>query len=508
MKLHLPLNLLATLMSALSLWSVSGVSFATGESISINFGSNSGSIGTTQTAGAISVTGDHWNQFVASTEATGQSLKDNSGTSTDLKLTWSSKNIWQSGNGTTGDAKLLTGYLDDGGSGVNISVSDIDYLTYGVYIYCNTDTPDVGFSSKTVNGLSYTGSGTTTTQGSGKWGSTGNHDTIVLGTNALYVEGQSSSHLTINSEGDGGNRGCISGIQIVNTYTGTKKVASLAGGSTSTWTSSSLGGAAWSDSTADAGTYAGITVSGTGTAILNIATGETRTTDAITLTGGDLTVNGGTLALIGPGTLRVDSADKKLTINSTLSGKATINGAGTVVFGQNQTLSELSCAGKLDIGTTTLTLTSELQTLTIGNLLGTGTLSLKMSNNGDHTGNSIINLGDNFKGNLMINSGVFALNKMGVAKSSNIGTGKLHLKGGATFLIRNGITGGSDAFSNDILLGSGDTYLRTYGSVNATISSNITGEGVTSTEGNVFHRTDGGTISLTGTIDYKGLFKS
>ncbi|MEG0334766.1 MAG: hypothetical protein RR607_09850 [Akkermansia sp.] len=72
---------------------MSGVSFATGESISINFGSNSGSIGTTQTAGAISVTGDHWNQFVASTEATGQFLKDNSGTSTDLKLTWSSKNI-------------------------------------------------------------------------------------------------------------------------------------------------------------------------------------------------------------------------------------------------------------------------------------------------------------------------------------------------------------------------------------------------------------------------------
>ncbi|MEG0334767.1 MAG: hypothetical protein RR607_09855, partial [Akkermansia sp.] len=223
----------------------------------------------------------------------------------------------------------------DDGSGVNISVSDIDYLTYGVYIYCNTDTANVDFSSKTVNGLSYTGSGTTTTQGSGAWGSTGNHDTIVLGTNALYVEGQSSSHLTINSERDGGNRGCISGIQIVNTYTGTKKAVSLAGGSTSTWTSSSLGGVAWSDSTAAAGTYAGITVSGT--AILNIATGETRTTDAITLTGGDLTVNGGTLALIGPGTLRVDSADKKLTINSTLSGKATINGAGTVVFGQNQT---------------------------------------------------------------------------------------------------------------------------------------------------------------------------
>ncbi|MEG2586469.1 MAG: hypothetical protein RSB24_09355, partial [Akkermansia sp.] len=162
------------------------------------------------------------------------------------------------------------------------------------------------------------------------------------------------------------------------------------------WKENSAWSSPWVDSTTQVGTYASITSTVAGGSTLTIGTGESVTTDAVVLTGAstsDLTISGGTLNLIGPGILRIDSADKKLTINSTLSGKATIDGAGTVVFGQNQTLSGLSGAGNLDIGSTTLTLTSELQTLTIGNLLGTGTLSLKMSNNGDHTGNSIINLG-------------------------------------------------------------------------------------------------------------------
>ncbi|MEG2248833.1 MAG: hypothetical protein RSB88_07980, partial [Akkermansia sp.] len=356
----------------------------------------------------------------------------------------------------------------------------------------------------------------------------------------------------------------MAGIQVVDAYTGTKHDLNLT--ANGAWKENSAWSLPWVDSTTQAGTYASITSTVAGGSTLTIGASESVTTDAVVLTGAstsDLTISGGTLNLIGPGTLRVDSADKKLTINSTLSGKVAIDGVGTVVFGQNQTLSGLSGAGKLDIGSTTLTVgdtgnlsfsgsligtagssfiktgtgkqaltafdvtkylgTIDVQNgvLEIGNSLNTftstkvstsnnGIFALNMMNDGGDSANStsIINLGDAFSGNLAISAGVFALNNNNAAKGSNIGTGKLHLNGGTTFLIRRGITDGSDVFSNDILLGSGDTYLRTYGPVNATISSNITGEGVNSVGGNVFHRTDGGTISLTGTIDYKGLFKS
>ncbi|MEG2586468.1 MAG: hypothetical protein RSB24_09350, partial [Akkermansia sp.] len=161
--------------------------------------------------------------------------------------------------------------------------------------------------------------------------------------------------------------------------------------------------------------------------------------------------------------------------------------------------------GTLEIGSTFKTLVTDKVTATEN-----CQFVLNMTNNGDEStgaGVSIINLGDAFRGNLVINSGVFALNNTMSAKGTNIGTAKLHLKGGTTFLIRNGISDGSNVFANDILLGSGNTYLRTYDSVNATISSKISGEGVVLEAWNMLHRTDGGTINLTGTINYQGIFQ-
>lgn len=84
-------------------------------------------------------------------------------------------------------------------------------------------------------------------------------------------------------------RGCIAGIQIVNTYEGVKISATLDGTSSSEWTSSQLGDAAWTDSADGAGTYASINVTN-GPGALTIADGETRHTDAILLTGGNLTI--------------------------------------------------------------------------------------------------------------------------------------------------------------------------------------------------------------------------
>ena len=110
-----------------------------------------------------------WNRFSDASQSTRQALKDNNGAATGADVTWSSKNIWQTNAApTTGDGQLLKGYLDDG-NGINITVSGLDFLTYGVYIYCNTDN-GTDFSAKTVNGISYTWNGSSTVTGSSGWG--------------------------------------------------------------------------------------------------------------------------------------------------------------------------------------------------------------------------------------------------------------------------------------------------------------------------------------------------
>lgn len=326
---------------------------AAGESISINFGTNesNGTISDSSNAGLEAVPGSNWNQFSGNSQSAAQGLNNNNGDATGATVTWSSQNTWR-GGGTpsTGDSQMLKGYLDDG-NGVTINVSGLDFLTYGVYIYCNTDTANGNFSAKTVNGVSYTWNGTSTVAGTAAWGATGTYGTVVEGTNALYVDGQTSSNLVVSSPSNttgSGTRGCIAGIQIVNTYDGVSISATLDGAASSEWTASQLGDAAWTDAAAGAGTYASINVTN-GPGALTIADGETRRTDAILLSGGNLAISGGALDLSGPGILRA-AEGTTLTVSSTLSGAATLDGAGTVIMNGTSTLTGLSGAGNLSLG--------------------------------------------------------------------------------------------------------------------------------------------------------------
>jgi autotransporter-associated beta strand protein len=340
-------------MAAAFFGTLASQSQAAGESISINFGTNepNGTISDSSSAGLEAVPGSNWNQFSGASQSTAQNLKDNNGDATGATVTWSSKNTWRGGDTpSTGDGQMLKGYLDDG-SGITINVSGVDFLTYGVYIYCNTDTANGNFSAKTVNGVSYTWNGTSTVAGSAAWGATGTFGQAVEGTNTLYVEGQTSPNLSITAPGNtsgSGTRGCIAGIQIVNTYEGVKISATLDGASSSEWTSSQLGDAAWTDSADGAGTYASINVTN-GPGALTIADGETRHTDAILLTGGNLTISGGTLSLSGPGILRA-AEGTTLTVSSSLSGTATLDGAGTVIMNGTSTLTGLAGSGALNLG--------------------------------------------------------------------------------------------------------------------------------------------------------------
>lgn len=344
---------------------------ASNDSISINFGTDqtNGTISASFDAGLKAVSGSHWNQFGEATQSTAQSLKDNNNSLTGATVTWSSKNTWK-GGGTpsTGAGQLLKGYLDDG-DGVTINVNGLDFLTYGVYIYCNTDT-DSTFSAKTVNGVSYTWKNNATVAGSSDWGESGTTGQTVEGTNALYVDGQTASNLTISSSANSsgqGTRGCIAGIQIVNTYDGTRISATLDGATSSKWTSSQLGDAAWKDSADGANTYASLNVTN-GPGTLTIADGKTRRTDAILLSGGDLTISGGTLDLSGPGILRA-AADTTLTVASALSGTATLDGAGTVVMTGTSTLTGLSGSGALNLSDgATISITGDAASHYIGSL--------------------------------------------------------------------------------------------------------------------------------------------
>lgn len=148
MQPHLPHKLAAWVLAASVPLGHGSSPQAAGESISINFGSNEGTIPDSSTAGLSSVTGSNWNQFGDASQSTGQALKDNNGASTGADVTWSSKNIWQTdATPTTGDGQLLKGYLDDG-NGINITVSGLMIFLPTVSTFTATPTTARTFPPK------------------------------------------------------------------------------------------------------------------------------------------------------------------------------------------------------------------------------------------------------------------------------------------------------------------------------------------------------------------------
>lgn len=429
---HLPRPLTAWLLAVAVFGSFSAQTQAA-ESISINFGSGQASISDGNTVGIEAVAGSNWNQFSDASQSSAQTLKNNDGNTTSASATWSSKLIYQAGNTSTGTGEMLYGYLDDG-SGVSINVNNLDFLTYDVYIYCNTDTPSANFSSKTVNGISYTWDSETssTVQGTTQWGTQGTYDSLEKGVNTLYVADQTESNLIISSSRVGGTiyRGCISGIQVVNTYTGTKKEATLSGNAD--WTSSQLGTAAWTDSTTEAGTYA--SVSGTGT--LTIAEGETRTTDAVVLTGGNLEITGGSLNLIGVGKLRALEG-ATLTVSSALSGIADVDGLGSVIMKGTQTLSGLRGTGSLTLSSdAAISLTGDTDTAYTGTLVLEKGASINAGDHWSFTGQLTMDV-TQYSGASSWAGSAKELTLTGEGTTTFTGTGNLN---GKTLNITDGVT--------------------------------------------------------------------
>ena len=132
-----------------------------GASISYNFSENPGNqvLDTTTPKGPLGST--FWNDsnaegapgalgtpFVTPGES---NLVDNTGTATTAAISWTSANTWW--NGTTLDsdnARIVVGYLDDGGTGPVVTVENIPYAKYNVYGILGSD---VGTEYQTQNFL-------------------------------------------------------------------------------------------------------------------------------------------------------------------------------------------------------------------------------------------------------------------------------------------------------------------------------------------------------------------
>ncbi|MEG1553325.1 MAG: hypothetical protein RR417_07220, partial [Kiritimatiellia bacterium] len=235
-------NLLYSLCVGLCL--CASLAYGAGESINVNF--PGGSEGNNNKAGsrlsdnasykdlnhgAHSVVGTLWNDVPCNTTlATPVKALLSTGT---LETTGTATialshiaNPYEVGNNGVKD-RLLYGYLDDG-SGPTVDFTKIPFSNYTVYLYFSTDSDAKKFSYATINGTNYCGStsdGTTvgTTQvGTTAWGKSKSGDTFyALGesVNYLKVDNLTSSALTIKTRNDGGARGGIAGIQIVNTGT-------------------------------------------------------------------------------------------------------------------------------------------------------------------------------------------------------------------------------------------------------------------------------------------------
>lgn len=302
MKLRLPLSLAAVIMAACSF--ASQTLNAAGESISINFGAPmpKGEVTDEALTGAHQVAIKNWNQFALEekdgpTPNVGSSsqIKDQSGSISGVTFSWGAANVWIGGGVSNASEQLLYGYLDDpsyNGKGAEVHVGNIDYLTYDVYIYANTDA-NLAFTSKTVNGKQYTFKNGKTVEGSDDWGSNADRSKLTEGQNYLKIASTSDILDIYGGLMTSTARGGISGIQIVNTYEGVMRNYTLL--SSSTWNS------VVTQSGAGYGQIFDVTGSG-----VNLDFGGAVTTDGIILKSGNLTLSGGSFATAGT-ILRVNS---------------------------------------------------------------------------------------------------------------------------------------------------------------------------------------------------------
>lgn len=196
------------------------------ESISYSFSQNAGNqvLDTVTPKGPLGTT--FWNDSNAEgAPASGSenNLVNGSGGATGASITWSSANTWSNASGTASeDARIVVGYLDDGGAGVNVTISNIPYAKYNVYGIIGSDQgAEYSTGNFNVNGAwALGGANTTTAPAYGSWGAAGSTWTRIIPStgqrgNYWRINGVTGSTCTIQGvPRAGSNRSSLSAIII------------------------------------------------------------------------------------------------------------------------------------------------------------------------------------------------------------------------------------------------------------------------------------------------------
>jgi len=173
----------------------------------------------------------NWNNLNGNTGGP-SALIDSDGAATSASVTWSgSPNSWTTGNGSsTADHIMMNGYLDTSGSSTtSVSVSDVPFSEYDVYLYFDGDASGRS-GAYTVNGNTKVG----TDNGNPSGNFTGTFLEDVgggAGGNYLLFSGLSDAMLDISATPGGGFgdfRAPVNGFQIVNTATAIPEPTSIA----------------------------------------------------------------------------------------------------------------------------------------------------------------------------------------------------------------------------------------------------------------------------------------
>jgi hypothetical protein len=139
------------------------------DTISLNFSENSANQGFAggQLIGPLSTNSSTWNNTNGQPNLSAGSLSnliDESGTATAASAAWSASNPWYNADGTGDDEhRMSVGYLDDGGQGVRVTISNIPYANYRVYGLLGSDqggSTNYTTLDFTVNGVDVFGAAT------------------------------------------------------------------------------------------------------------------------------------------------------------------------------------------------------------------------------------------------------------------------------------------------------------------------------------------------------------
>lgn len=229
------MNLKTWIVGAAAAGCLTLTGFANAASIGVNFGSDytggGGVLNLAPTDSAGVVAQQNWNNAAGANSGAALNLIDDSGAATTASVVWSSNNLWGGGAAATADEKLMAGWLDDGVAGASVTVSNIPYALYDVYVYFSADNGNAGNGGHAViDGASFNSVGVFTNLNAGNGTFFNGHvdgSTGAVDPSYHLAAGLNNATLTVTSTRPAGFRGAIAGVQIVDVIPEPASVALL-----------------------------------------------------------------------------------------------------------------------------------------------------------------------------------------------------------------------------------------------------------------------------------------